>query len=244
MNSPAPPVHPPRFASWLVGLFALENQAEALEGDLLEEFSAVASDANPATARRWYWKQCMKTSAHLAWISLQTAPLRIAFTTLAGFSILWCTETQLGLPTHLVCAAIDHYSGFYMNHFSSWQFCLNYGIPAVSWIFALLVGCLIALVAKGREIPATAAFGVFQFLMAPLLTYLLLFAYRALSGHSLVSTGPAYIPIIVSVIYRSEGIGALVLFFISPVTTVLSPILGGLIVRNIRQSSARAPLVA
>jgi hypothetical protein len=238
------PARPPRVASWLIRLFALDTQAEPIEGDLLEEFSVIALRANPAAARRWYWQQSLKTSAHLAWTSLRTAPGQLAVTTLAGFSILWYTENQLGLPTHLVCAAIDRYSSFYMNHFSIWQFCLNYGIPAVSWILVVLVGCLIALVARGREIVATVTLGVFQLLTAPLLTYLFLFAYRALSGHILNSTGQAYIPTTVSVIYRSEGIGALALFIISPITTVLSPIVGGMIVRRIRQSASRTPLVA
>jgi hypothetical protein len=244
MTSRGSPARPARIATWLISLFVLDNQAEPIEGDLLEEFSAIASRTNPAAARRWYWKQSLKTSAHLAWISLRSAPWQIAFTTLAGFSILWYVENQLGLPTHLVCAAIDRYSSFYMNHFSIWQFCLNYGIPAVSWILVVLVGCLIALVARGREIVATATLGLFQFLTAPLLTYLLLFAYRALSGHVLISAGPAYIPITVSVIYRSQGVGALVLFIISPVTTVLSPIVGGMLVRKLRQSAARTPAAA
>jgi hypothetical protein len=243
MNSPAAAARPPRFAVWLVAAFALDTQAEPVEGDLLEEFSAIASNANPSAARSWYWKQSLKTCALLAWTSLRTAPWLIACTSLGGFYLLWITRN---LPTHFVCAAIDHDAGFYTNHFPAWQFCLNYGIPAVSMILTILVGYLIALVARGREIVATATFGAFRFLTAPVFaTLLFLFIHEALPGHHLVVMlpDPDYIRVSLAFMYHGD-LAALVLFCVSPFTTALLPTIGGMIVRKIRQSAARAPVFA
>lgn len=235
MNAPAPP----RLASRLVSLLALDNETEAIEGDLLEEFSSVASRANPAAASRWYWKQSLKTSAHLAWTSLRTAPWLIAVTALVGFLILRYSQHGLNLSTRLVCAIIDHDSAFYMNHFSAWQFCLNYGISAVDAILVLIVGCLIAMVARGREIVATATFGVFQLVAAPIPVLLLfVFAGQVLFGRHWMFSDSSNIRVALAYIYQSGDIGGLILYFISPLTTVLLPIFGGMIVRKIRRSAA------
>jgi hypothetical protein len=56
---------PPRVAVWLIELFTPYEQAESLPGDLLEEFSDVASKSDAAYARRWYWRQTEPTISHL-----------------------------------------------------------------------------------------------------------------------------------------------------------------------------------
>ena len=67
-------VQPPRIATWLIGLFTSDNEAEAIPGDLLEEFSHLASKAGVAIARRWYWRQTGKTITHLAGGAFRSAP--------------------------------------------------------------------------------------------------------------------------------------------------------------------------
>lgn len=241
MSAPQEVAQPPRLAAWFVDLFAPDGEAEPISGDLFEEFSAIASGKGTSAARSWYWKQSLKSTAHLFGTALRSAPWLIAFTTLAGFFILWYARNVLNLPTHLVSAVIDHYSGFYAAHFSGWQLCLNYGIPAVGWAFAVVVGCLIAVVAKGREIVATATFGIFQFLLANILASLLfLFIQEVLLGRHLILSNTGYIRITIPVIYHYGGIGALALFFISPFTTVLAPVLGGLIVRKTRSAATQS----
>src|SRR5207253_2848071 len=47
-------VRPPRIAAWLVDLFTPERQIEAIQGDLLEEFSDLVSRSGAASARRWF----------------------------------------------------------------------------------------------------------------------------------------------------------------------------------------------
>jgi hypothetical protein len=44
MTSQSQFVQPPRFAVWLLTLFALDDEAESILGDLLEDFSLLAAD--------------------------------------------------------------------------------------------------------------------------------------------------------------------------------------------------------
>jgi hypothetical protein len=46
-------VQPPRIAVWLVNLFTPAEEAESILGDLLEEFSHLASKSGVAFARSW-----------------------------------------------------------------------------------------------------------------------------------------------------------------------------------------------
>ncbi len=59
--SQAPFVQPPRIAVWFVDLFIPYEQAESIPGELLEEFSDLASKSGLVSARRWYWRQTAKT---------------------------------------------------------------------------------------------------------------------------------------------------------------------------------------
>jgi hypothetical protein len=45
MTSPSFSIQPPRLAVWLVNLFTVSDNAEAIMGDLLEEFSQIAHQA-------------------------------------------------------------------------------------------------------------------------------------------------------------------------------------------------------
>jgi hypothetical protein len=61
MISQPSPVRPPPLAAWLVDLFIPGKHAESIPGDLLEEFSEIASRSALTYARRWYWRQSIKT---------------------------------------------------------------------------------------------------------------------------------------------------------------------------------------
>ena len=66
MTSQSQWIQPPRFAVWLLTLFALDDQAESILGDLLEEFTLLESKSGVSFARRWYWRQTLKTVLQLA----------------------------------------------------------------------------------------------------------------------------------------------------------------------------------
>ena len=74
MTSPADFRQPPRIAVWLVNLFTPAEEAESILGDLLEEFSHLASKSGVAVARRWYWRQTVKTITHLVDSGFCVAP--------------------------------------------------------------------------------------------------------------------------------------------------------------------------
>ena len=78
-------VQPPRFAVWLLTLFALDEEAESILGDLLEEFSLLASKSGIPFARRWYWRQTLKTIFQLAVLGFRTAPWLTTAAVVGGF---------------------------------------------------------------------------------------------------------------------------------------------------------------
>jgi hypothetical protein len=65
---------PPRLATRFVALFASPEDGEAMLGDLAEEFPAIASEKGDARARRWYWRQCIRTAAHIVFGSMRARP--------------------------------------------------------------------------------------------------------------------------------------------------------------------------
>jgi len=252
MTSHNSPARPPRIASWVIGMFAYREQAEAIDGDLLEEFSEINVSKGASVARRWYWKQSLKTSAHLFWTAFRSAPGLIAVTTIGAFLFLWATQS---LPVRLVYSLLELHSDFFDAHSYSWSFCVHYGAAIVGWIVAILLGCSIGLVAKGKEIVATATFGVFRIAGAWIPTILLFWGCRVLLPHhwlDYMQWNTTYIGVVVlrgfnfAEAYRAGygRVGYLFLYFIQPFASVLPPILGGLLVRKIRQSATRAPVVA
>ena len=74
MTSQSQWIQPPRFAVWLLTLFALHDQAESILGDLLEEFTLLASSSGVSFARRWYWRQTLKTVLELAILGFRASP--------------------------------------------------------------------------------------------------------------------------------------------------------------------------
>jgi hypothetical protein len=144
---------PPRIAIWLLSLFATGEEVESILGDLLEEFSHMASKAGVAAARRWYWRQAMKTVAHLIGIGFRAARWAIAAAVAGGILL---TRLVSGLPERAILAVLERYSVF-DHHFSVYVFFATYGIAIGHVIASLFVGCMVALVARNNEMAATIA---------------------------------------------------------------------------------------
>ena len=102
-------IEPPRMANRLVNLFAAAEGAESLQGDMLEEFSQLASKSEVAFARSWYWRQTWKTIAHLIGTAFRTAPLLTAATVIGGFIL---NRLVSGLPERAIFAALHRYQVF------------------------------------------------------------------------------------------------------------------------------------
>lgn len=156
MTSQAHFVQPPRIAVWLVNLFTVAEEAESILGDLLEEFSYLVSKSGVPFARRWYWRQTLKTIAHLAGTGYRTAPWSTTAAIVGGF-LLRRFAARLVEPA--IFAVLDRYQ-VYEHHFNTYLFFASTGIDIGHVIVFMFVGCSVALGAKGREMVSTMALGL------------------------------------------------------------------------------------
>jgi hypothetical protein len=142
-------IAPPCLARWLIGLFTINEQTEAIQGDLLEEFAQISRNSGTAHARRWYWRQSIKTAAHLAAAAFRSAPWSLSACTAAGYFLLIYAT---GLPGRIATAYIASRPVIpYVDPSGPvWLLIRLCGIV----IMPIIVGCLFALASKGREIIA------------------------------------------------------------------------------------------
>jgi hypothetical protein len=138
-------------ASWLINLFASGEEAESLLGDMLEEFSHLASRSGAAFARSWYWRQTWKTIAHLIETAFRVAPWLTAATVIGGFLL---NRLISGLPERAIFGAL-HRNQVFDHSFTTYVFFATYGIVIGHVAASLFVGCAVALAARGREMVAT-----------------------------------------------------------------------------------------
>jgi len=151
MTSQAYFVQPPCIAAWLVNLFTPAEEGESILGDLLEEFSHLASKSGVAVARSWYWRQTVKTIAHLFGTGFRVAPWSTTAAVAGGFLLLRFVS---GLPEQAIFAILHRYRVF-DHHFNAYVFFATDGIATGHVIASMFVGCMVALAAKGREMVAT-----------------------------------------------------------------------------------------
>jgi hypothetical protein len=133
------------------------DQAESILGDLEEEFSDIASKSAAVSARRWYWRQSLKTMAQLAGAGVRNAPWPLAGLVLVGFLLHWFSA---GLPKRVIVAILRTdwlYSNLHHDFYISF---LSYGFPIARDIQSILLGCLVAAFARQREVIATTALSV------------------------------------------------------------------------------------
>jgi hypothetical protein len=147
-------VQPPRVAVWLLDLFTPYEQTESIPGDLLEEFSDVASKSGVAYARRWYWRQSVRTILHVVRSGFRVAPWSMAGAVVGGVLLV-----QLG---HAFSEGgirawneFLHHHVHRLSHFD--LFLYNSGMYLWRLTVSMLIGCIIALVCKSREMLATIA---------------------------------------------------------------------------------------
>lgn len=152
MRHATPSPRPPRLATWLVSLLVSSEQAESILGDLAEEFSDIASKLGVASARRWYWRQSLKTIAHLAGSSFRTAPWSLAGVVLLGFLLRWFSAV---FPERVVIAILRAQRPYSNLHYDFYVWLVTWGIPIARVVEMTLIGCIIAAIARGKEMAAT-----------------------------------------------------------------------------------------
>lgn len=139
---------PPRMAEWLLNLFATDGESEPLVGDMLEEFSHLASESGIAFARKWYWRQTWKTITHLVVNAHRTAPWLTAATVIGG---LLLDRLVTGRSERAIFAFLFRYQFFFLH---ASIFALFAAIE--HFIASLFIGCVVAFAAKRKEMAATA----------------------------------------------------------------------------------------
>ncbi len=146
-------VQPPIIAVRLIDLFVPETQHESVKGDLLEEFSDLATRFGDSSARRWYWKHSTKTIASLMF----RMPWVVALVVLSGFIIL-LNVVDLVMADKIVedRAQLATSLGRPMLWFLLGSMVISSVTP--SWVLAMI--------AKGKEIVATSLFALMFVLSA------------------------------------------------------------------------------
>jgi len=145
-------VQPPRVAVWLLDLFTPYEQTESISGDLLEEFSDVASKSGVAYARRWYWRQSVRTILHVVRSGFRVAPWSIVGAVVGGVLLVQLGHAfaEGGIRTG------DEFLSHHVHRLSHFDlFLMNSGMYLWRLTVSMLIGCIIALACKSREMLAT-----------------------------------------------------------------------------------------
>jgi hypothetical protein len=205
-------MHPPRMAAWLLYLFTPSDQAESITGDLLEEFSDLASKSGEAFACRWYWRQSAKTVAHLIAAGFLVAPWLITATIVGGWLLCWVFDWS---TEKAVVAVLYKYQVY--AHIDAYVFWLIYAVLIQRLIEPFIIGCVIGMPAKGREMVVTMTLAL---------------VIGATSGAGLAH------------LIRHHWSESNVSLTLPLLTTFVSPVMfviGGVIVREIRSAMSRLP---
>lgn len=146
---------PPQIASWLIVLFVPQNEAQEIQGDLLEECLRLASQSGAGAARRWYWSQTIKTVAAMFFDGFRAAQSMIAVIAvwfLSGY-------VHRGYQ-RMVVAFLSNFDVYrYVSPYGFWFF---YEIVIGCLIIPMLLGSLLALAAQKREMVAAVTFGLWN----------------------------------------------------------------------------------
>ncbi len=160
MSSQGDFVRPSCMAVWLVNLCAPTREAESMVGDLLEEFSQLASRSGASFARRWYWRQTVKTIPSLLLAGFHSAPWTIIAVIIGGFLLRWFVSWWSNpVINRAVEAVLERYQ-VYEHDPHVYIFWLTRTFLLEHFLVNMCIGVLVALAAKGREMTATVMLGL------------------------------------------------------------------------------------
>ena len=146
---------PPHIASWLIILFVPQNEAQEIQGDLLEEFLRLASQRGVGAARSWYWRQTIKTVAAMFFDGFRAGQWMIAV--IAAWFLSGYVDRGYPRMVATFLANFDVYR--YVSPYGFWFF---YAIVIGCLIIPMMLGSLLALAAPKREMVAAVTFGLWN----------------------------------------------------------------------------------
>jgi len=147
---------PPRPAASLLGLFAAGDERDLIIGDLSEEYFQRASLSGRGPARIWYWRQILKSLPHLVGSAFRTSPWTTIFAVIAGFEFRRLIGPRM---EPAIFALIDRWQ-IYDHHFSIYLFLASTGLDIGHLITYLMVGALVAFIARRSEMSPAVALGL------------------------------------------------------------------------------------
>lgn len=160
MSSQMDFVQPSPIALGLVKLFAPAGDAESIVGDLLEEFSQLASQLGVLAARRWFWRQTVKTIPLLLVTGFRSAPWTITALVVGGFLLRWLFSLWSNPAVNrAIEAALDRYH-VYERDPHTYIFWFTHAQLFERLIVNSLIGVVVALAARRREMTATVMLGL------------------------------------------------------------------------------------
>ena len=193
----------------------MEEQIGMQQQILDERFSDMASRCGTGRARRWYWSQCVKTIAGLVASGFRTAPWLILITTLSGAFLLQFVTGNLQRVIMEFISLLNHHVMPYYDskHVASHLFWMYYTVFLGSLLASLIIGSLVAMVAKRREMIATMTLSFVSLIMTVRIFW------ESVAMHYPVD--PALFPKI----------------FIDQLSASFLIVIGGIIVREIRSAA-------
>lgn len=146
---------PPKVANWLLNLFISRDQITPILGDLVEEFSAVVLRRGVRSARRWYWRQGVKTVLHVFEAQLRIAPWQSLAVFMAGLLLMWIANMPL------LGGYLEHWPGNWPDPLRlAWMACAP-TLPLADLIFPpMLIAWAIARMSRRREMVVTMMLSV------------------------------------------------------------------------------------
>ncbi len=146
---------PSRMAVWLLSLLAPVGEAESIVGDLLEEFSQLALRSGVPFARRWYWRQTVKTIPSLLVAGLRSAPWTIGAVVIGGFLLRWFISWWSNPAINRTIEAVLERYQVYEYDPHVYIFWLTHTMLFERFIVNALTGIAVAVAVKEREMTAT-----------------------------------------------------------------------------------------
>jgi xanthosine utilization system XapX-like protein len=162
MSSLSTPDRPPRLGAWLLSLFFAREESNFIVGDLSEEYFQHAAQTGRSAARRWYWRQIFKSLPHLIGAAFRASPWKTAAAAALGFEF---RRLIARLPERAIFAVVEQ-TRLYEHHFRAYEFFASTGIDVAHLISFVVVGSVVALIAKRSEIPPAIALGLIYVGMA------------------------------------------------------------------------------
>jgi hypothetical protein len=161
-----PSVEPSRLAIWLVALCGPGEAGQAALGDLLEEYLYQQQKLGTSAAKRWFWRQSLKTIAYLVGKEIRGAPLTIAAAIVGGFLLRWRVSRSLNPAVTTVVDALLHRYDVYARDPHAYLYWTVHIMNADRLVVNLLTGLILATVVKHRELATTLGLALLGDLLA------------------------------------------------------------------------------